>query len=130
MKTIKVLAAKAGLDGHDRGIKVLCHALRDAGMEVVYIGLKQTPQQIANTALQENVDFVALSILSGAHNYVLPEIAKLFKEKRVEIPIIAGGLIPEEDIGYLLKSGIKKVFEPNVSTKEVIQYLTERYSEK
>jgi len=124
------LAAKPGLDGHDRGIKVVCSALRDAGMEVIYTGLRQTPQQIVNAALEEDVDVIALSILSGAHDYLLPKVVDLLKEKQAEhIFLIAGGIIPKEDIPYLRKKGIREVFGPGTSTKEIVNYIRKHLSQ-
>jgi len=124
------LAAKPGLDGHDRGIKVVCSALRDAGMEVIYTGLRQTPQQIVNAALEEDVDVIALSILSGAHDYLLPKVVDLLKEKQAEhILLIAGGIIPKEDIPYLKKKGVCEVFGPGTSTKEIVNYIRKHLSQ-
>ncbi|MFO7599461.1 MAG: cobalamin B12-binding domain-containing protein [Candidatus Desulfacyla sp.] len=126
-KKIRVLAAKPGLDGHDRGIKVICNALRDSGMEVIYTGLRQTPQQIVSAALQEDVDVIALSILSGAHDILLPKVAKLLKEKGAEhILLLAGGIIPEEDIPALKDAGIREVFGPGTPTKEIVDYIEGR----
>ena len=120
-RKIRVLAAKPGLDGHDRGIKVICNALRDAGMEVIYTGLRQTPQQIVNVALEEDVDVIALSILSGAHDILLPRVADLLKENQAEhISLVAGGIIPEEDILVLKNRGIREVFGPGTTTKDII----------
>jgi len=124
------LAAKPGLDGHDRGIKVVCSALRDAGMEVIYTGLRQTPQQIVNAALEEDVDVIALSILSGAHDYLLPKVVDLLKEKQAEhILLIGGGIIPKEDIPYLKKKGVREVFGPGTSTKEIVNYIRKHLSQ-
>ena len=123
-KKIRVLAAKPGLDGHDRGIKVICNALRDSGMEVLYTGLRQTPQQIVGAALQEDVDVIALSILSGAHDILLPKVANLLKEKGAEhILLLAGGIIPEEDIPALKDAGIREVFGPGTPTREIVDYI-------
>jgi methylmalonyl-CoA mutase, C-terminal domain len=123
-KKIRVLAAKPGLDGHDRGIKVICNALRDSGMEVIYTGLRQTPQQIVSAALQEDVDVIALSILSGAHDILLPKVANLLKERGAEhILLLAGGIIPEEDIPALKDGGIREVFGPGTPTREIIDYI-------
>lgn len=121
-KTIRVLVAKPGLDGHDRGAKVIARALRDAGMEVIYTGIRQTPQMIAEAAAQEDVDVVGLSILSGAHMELFPEIVRRLKEKGMEdVIVIAGGIIPEEDREPLLRSGVRAVFGPGTSTQEIIQ---------
>jgi len=123
-RKIRVLAAKPGLDGHDRGIKVVASALMDAGMEVIYTGLRQTPRQIVETALQEDVDVVAMSILSGAHDYLFPEVMALLKEKKAEdILIIGGGIIPVEDIPALKACGIAEVFGPGTSTDEIVRYI-------
>lgn len=120
-RKIRVLAAKPGLDGHDRGIKVICNALRDAGMEVIYTGLRQTPQQIVRTAVEEDVDIIALSILSGAHDILLPKVVHLLKENQAEhISLLAGGIIPEEDIIALKTRGIREVFGPGTRTKDII----------
>lgn len=123
-RPIRVLVAKPGLDGHDRGAKVIARALRDAGMEVIYTGLRQTPEQIVEAAIQEDVDVVALSILSGAHNTLFPKITKLLKERGVEdILVIGGGVIPEEDIPFLKEHGIAEIFTPGTPTSAVIEYI-------
>ena len=123
-RKIRILAAKPGLDGHDRGIKVICNALRDAGMEIVYTGLRQTPQQIVNAALEEDVDIIALSILSGAHDILLPKVADLLKKNKADhILLLAGGIIPEEDIPVIKKRGICEVFGPGTTTKEIIDFI-------
>lgn len=124
---IRVLVAKPGLDGHDRGAKVIARALRDAGMEVIYTGLRQTPEQIVVAAEQEDVQVIGISILSGAHMYLLPEIIKLLKEKELEkdILVIAGGIIPEQDVEKLLNLGIKKIFGPGSSTTDIIEFIKE-----
>jgi len=130
-RKIRVLAAKPGLDGHDRGIKVVASALMDAGMEVVYTGLRQTPQQIVESAIQEDVDVIALSILSGAHDYLFPRIMDLLKEKEVEdILVLGGGIIPDEDIPTLKSSGIAEVFGPGTTTGDIINYITENFKRK
>ncbi len=116
-RPIRVLIAKPGLDGHDRGAKVVARALRDAGMEVIYTGLRQTPEQIAAAAVQEDVDVVGLSILSGAHNVLVPEVMASLKEKGGdEIAVVVGGIIPEKDIPHLRECGVKEVFLPGTST--------------
>jgi len=120
---IRVLVAKPGLDGHDRGAKVVARVLRDAGMEVIYTGLRQTPEMIAEAALQEDVDVVGLSILSGAHLELFPAIMERLKEKGVDAIVIAGGIIPEEDIPALQKIGVKAVFTPGASTEEIADYI-------
>lgn len=123
-KKIRVLAAKPGLDGHDRGIKVLASALMDAGMEVVYTGLRQTPAQIVEAALQEDVDVIAMSILSGAHDYHFPKVMELLKEKGIEdVLVIGGGIIPDEDIPALKECGIAAIFGPGTNTEEVVAYI-------
>ncbi|AZR72813.1 methylmalonyl-CoA mutase [Anoxybacter fermentans] len=125
-RKIKVLVAKPGLDGHDRGAKVVARALRDAGMEVVYTGLRQTPEQIVNAAIQEDVDVIGLSCLSGAHNTLFPKIMKLLKEKNADdIMVIAGGIIPPDDHPGLKEIGIAKIFTPGTSTQDIIQFIKE-----
>src|SRR5690554_6701651 len=124
-KSIRVLVAKPGLDGHDRGAKVIARALRDAGMEVIYTGLRQTPEQIVAAAIQEDVDVVAMSILSGAHNQLFPKVVNLLKEEGVDdMLIIGGGVIPEDDIPKLKEAGIEAIFTPGTPTKEVIEYIS------
>jgi methylmalonyl-CoA mutase C-terminal domain/subunit len=125
-KRIRVLAAKPGLDGHDRGIKVVASALMDAGMEVIYTGLRQTPVQIVEAAIQEDVDVIALSILSGAHDYLFPRIMDLLREKNAsDILVIGGGIIPDEDITPLKEAGIAEIFGPGTNTQEIVQYINE-----
>ena len=126
-RPIRILIAKPGLDGHDRGAKVVARALRDAGYEVIYTGLRQTPEQIASAAVQEDVDAVGLSILSGAHNALLPEVTRLLKDQGAEdILVFAGGIIPEQDIAVLKGSGIDEIFLPGTSTKDIVRYLQDR----
>ncbi|MFQ6083972.1 MAG: cobalamin B12-binding domain-containing protein [Candidatus Aminicenantia bacterium] len=123
-RKIRVLIAKPGLDGHDRGAKVVARALRDAGMEVIYTGLRRTPEEIVSTAIQEDVDVIGLSILSGAHNFLFPRIMELIKEKGMEdVLIFAGGIIPEKDIPKLKKIGISEIFLPGTSTEEIINFI-------
>jgi methylmalonyl-CoA mutase C-terminal domain/subunit len=123
-KKIRVLAAKPGLDGHDRGIKVIASALMDAGMEVIYTGLRQTPQQIVEASIQEDADVIAMSILSGAHDYLFPSVMELLGEKGVDdILVIGGGIIPEEDIPALKESGISEIFGPGTYTDEIVDYI-------
>jgi methylmalonyl-CoA mutase C-terminal domain/subunit len=123
-RKIRVLVAKPGLDGHDRGAKVVARALRDAGMEVIYTGIRQTPQMIVEAAVQEDVDVVGLSILSGAHLELFPEIIEGLRKKGLgEVVVVAGGIIPEEDIPKLKEMGIKAVFGPGSSTKEIIDFI-------
>ena len=118
--------AKPGLDSHDRGAKVVARALRDAGMEVIYTGLRQTPEQIVETVLQEDVDILGLSILSGAHMTLFPKITELMKQKRLDdVVVFAGGIIPEEDIPSLKQLGIKEIFGPGTPTKTVVSFVKE-----
>ena len=128
---IRVLVAKPGLDSHDRGAKIVARALRDAGMEVIYTGLMQTPEQIAQTALQEDVDVIGLSILSGAHITSFSEIMGLLKQKGMkDVLVIAGGIIPDEDILALKKLGIKEVFGPGTPTETIVEFIREKISVK
>lgn len=123
-RPIRVLVAKPGLDGHDRGAKVIARAFRDAGMEVIYTGLRQTPEQIAETAVQEDVDVVSLSILSGAHNTLLPKVVQCLKEKDGgDKLILAGGVIPPDDIPYLKSKGIAEIFLPGTPVSEPIEFI-------
>jgi methylmalonyl-CoA mutase, C-terminal domain len=120
-KKIRVLIAKPGLDGHDRGAKIIARALRDAGMEVIYTGLRQTPEQIVSAAVQEDVDAIGLSILSGAHNVLFPEIMRLLKEEGAQdIVVVAGGIIPEQDIPKLKAMGIREIFLPGTTTSSAV----------
>ena len=124
MRPIRVLVAKPGLDGHDRGAKVIARALRDAGMEVIYTGLRQTPEQIVRAAVDEDVDVVAMSILSGAHNHLLPKVAGGLKAEGVEdVLILGGGVIPETDISNLKTQGIEAVFTPGTRTETVVSFI-------
>lgn len=121
---IRVLIAKPGLDGHDRGAKVIARAFRDAGMEVIYTGLRQTPEQIVETAIQEDVDLIGLSCLSGAHNTLFPRIVELLKAKdAADIKVIGGGVIPSEDIPFLKEKGILEIFTPGTTTTTCIDYV-------
>ena len=123
-RKIRVLIAKPGLDGHDRGAKVIARALRDAGMEVIYTGIRQTPEQIANAAIQEDVDVVGLSSLSGAHNNLFPRVVQILREKGAEdILVFGGGIIPVDDIPELKRAGIRKIFQPGASTEDIIKYI-------
>jgi methylmalonyl-CoA mutase C-terminal domain/subunit len=125
-KKIRVLIAKPGLDGHDRGAKVVARALRDAGMEVIYTGLRQTPEQIVETAIQEDVDVIGLSILSGAHTHIFPKVMELLKENDIkDIVVMGGGVIPEEDIPELKKVGIAEIFTPGTDTRDIIKFIKE-----
>ncbi len=126
MEKIRVLVAKPGLDGHDRGAKVISRALRDAGMEVIYTGLRHTPEQIVETALQEDVDVVALSLLSGAHTHLFPRIVELLRQRGLgDVLVIGGGVIPEADIPALKAVGIAEVFTPGASTAAVVDFIRE-----
>ena len=121
---IRVLIAKPGLDGHDRGAKIIARALRDAGMEVIYTGLRQTPEMIASAAEQEDVDVIGLSILSGAHNTLCPQLMELLRSKHMEdVAVLVGGIIPEADIPALKKAGIAEVFLPGTSTQEIVNFV-------
>ena len=121
---IRVLVAKPGLDGHDRGAKVVARALRDAGFEVIYTGLRQTPEQIAEAALQEDVNVVAMSILSGAHGHLFPKVVGLLKEKGMEdVLVVGGGVIPDADIPALKEAGVAEVFTPGTPTTDVIEFI-------
>jgi methylmalonyl-CoA mutase C-terminal domain/subunit len=121
---IRVLVAKPGLDGHDRGAKVIARALRDAGMEVIYTGLRQTPEMIAAAALQEDVDAVGVSILSGAHNTLCPRIVQLLREKGMNnVLVLVGGIVPQEDLPKLKQAGVAEVFLPGTSTEDIVQFL-------
>jgi len=124
-KKIRVLIAKPGLDGHDRGAKVIARFLRDAGMEVIYTGLRQTPEQIVSAAIQEDVDVIGLSILSGAHMVILPRVLELLREKGVagQITLVAGGIIPDADIETLKKAGVAEIFQPGTSSQEIIDFI-------
>ncbi|MEW6545353.1 MAG: cobalamin B12-binding domain-containing protein [Bacillota bacterium] len=126
-RPVRVLIAKPGLDSHDRGAKVVARALRDAGMEVIYTGLHQTPEQIAETAVQEDVDVVGLSILSGAHNTLVPRVVELLREKgREDVLVLVGGIIPEEDVPFLQEHGVAAVFGPGTSTEAIARFVKER----
>jgi len=121
---IRVIVAKPGLDGHDRGAKVVARALRDAGMEVIYTGLRQTPETIFSACIQEDADVVCLSSLSGAHDYLFPKVASLFRENRVDdVLILGGGIIPEEDVPALKQAGIAEIFGPGTRTQDIVDYI-------
>ncbi|MBN2874341.1 MAG: cobalamin B12-binding domain-containing protein [Spirochaetales bacterium] len=123
-RKIRVLVAKPGLDGHDRGAKVIARALRDAGMEVVYTGLRQTPEQIVTASIQEDVDVIAMSILSGAHNHLFPRVMELLREKNIDdVLVIGGGVIPDDDIPGLKAAGIAGVFTPGSPTSEIVAFI-------
>jgi methylmalonyl-CoA mutase C-terminal domain/subunit len=123
-RPIRVLIAKVGLDGHDRGAKVIATALRDAGMEVIYTGLRQTPEMVVNAALQEDVDVIGVSILSGAHNTVFPKIIQVMKEKELkDVLLIGGGIIPDDDMLSLNEQGVARLFAPGTSTVDIVSYI-------
>jgi methylmalonyl-CoA mutase, C-terminal domain len=123
-RPIRVLVAKVGLDGHDRGAKVIATALRDAGMEVIYTGLRQTPEMVVNAALQEDVDAIGISILSGAHNTVFPKVAQMMREKEMhDVLLTGGGIIPEDDMEALHQQGVGRLFAPGTPTGEIADYI-------
>ena len=123
-RKIRVLVAKPGLDGHDRGAKVIARALRDAGMEVIYTGLRQTPEMIVNSALQEDVDVIGLSILSGAHNAIVPRVSELLRQHKMEdVLLVIGGIIPEQDFEAMKKAGVAGIFNPGTSMDEIVQFI-------
>lgn len=125
-RPVRVLVAKVGLDGHDRGAKVIATALRDAGMEVIYTGLRQTPEMVVNAALQEDVDAIGISILSGAHNTVFPKVMQLMKEKGMnDVLLTGGGIIPADDMKVLNDQGVGKLFPPGTPTTEIVNYITD-----
>ncbi len=127
---IRVLVAKPGLDGHDRGAKVIARALRDAGMEVVYTGLHQTPEQIVDAALQEDVDVLALSILSGAHPTLVPRIMDLIKQNHLDdMLVLLGGIIPDDDVPRMMNAGVARVFGPGTDTQDIVAFIRERVSD-
>jgi methylmalonyl-CoA mutase C-terminal domain/subunit len=128
-RKIRILLAKPGLDGHDRGIKVIAAALRDAGMEVIYTGLRQTPEQIVAAAIQEDVDGIGMSILSGAHMTLFPAVVNLLKKNNAEsIAVFGGGIIPDEDIEKLGQAGVDRLFTPGATTKEIVDYINQKFS--
>jgi len=123
-RPIRVLVAKCGLDGHDRGAKIIATALRDAGMEVIYTGLRQTPEMVVNAALQEDVDAIGISILSGAHNTIFPKIIKLMKEKEMnDVLLTGGGIIPDDDMKELNEMGVGRLFPPGTTTTAITDYI-------
>jgi methylmalonyl-CoA mutase C-terminal domain/subunit len=125
-RKVRVLVAKPGLDGHDRGAKIVARALRDAGFEVIYTGLHQTPEQIVATAIQEDVDAIGLSVLSGAHNFLFPRVLELLREKGADdIAVFGGGIIPAEDIQALKAMGVKELFTPGTSTQDIIRFVSD-----
>ncbi len=130
-KRIRVLMAKAGLDGHDRGVKVIARALRDAGMEVIYTGLHNTPEQVVRAALQEDVDVIGVSILSGAHMTIFPRILELMKEYGMEdVLLIGGGIIPDDDKQKLKEMGVREIFGPGASTEEIVEFIRREVHEQ
>ncbi len=123
-RRIRVLVAKPGLDGHDRGAKVVARALRDAGMEVIYTGLRQTPEQIVSAAVEEDVDAIGISILSGAHNTIVPRICELMKKEKLDdVLLVVGGIIPDDDIPALKQAGVSAVFQPGASMQEIVEFI-------
>ncbi len=125
-RKIRVLASKPGLDGHDRGVKVLCAALRDAGMEVIYTGLRQTPEQIVSAAIQEDADVIGMSILSGAHTHLFPRVMELLREKGInDVLVLGGGIIPKDDIPALKQAGIAEIFGPGTYSKDIVSFIKE-----
>jgi methylmalonyl-CoA mutase C-terminal domain/subunit len=125
-RRIRALVAKPGLDGHDRGAKIIARAFRDAGFEVIYTGLRQTPEQVVNAALQEDVDVVGLSVLSGAHMTLCPRIVELMKKEGLDdVPVIVGGIIPDADAAQLKALGIREIFQPGASTEDIVRYVRE-----
>jgi isobutyryl-CoA mutase small subunit len=130
-RKIRILTAKVGLDGHDRGIKVISRALRDAGIEVVYTGLHQTPEMVVETAIQEDVDGIGISLLSGAHMTLFPEVLRLLRERGADdIVVFGGGIIPEEDIRALREMGVARIFSPGASLDEVVAFVKEAFAER
>jgi methylmalonyl-CoA mutase C-terminal domain/subunit len=130
-RKVRVLVAKPGLDGHDRGAKVIARALRDAGFEVIYTGLHQTPEMIVNAAIQEDVDFVGMSILSGAHNHLFPRVVELLREKGAGDKIVfGGGIIPQEDVIALKEAGIVEIFTPGASMQGIVAFVKEKMAER
>jgi methylmalonyl-CoA mutase C-terminal domain/subunit len=130
-RPIRVVVAKAGLDGHDRGAKVVARGLRDAGMEVIYTGVHQTPEQVVETALQEDADAIGLSLLSGAHNYLFPRVSELMKEKGMDdVLLFGGGIIPEDDIPNLKEHGVERIFPPGASLEDITAYVREAVAKR
>jgi len=130
-RPIRVVVAKAGLDGHDRGAKVVARALRDAGMEVIYTGVHQTPEQVVETAAQEDADAVGVSLLSGAHNFIFPRIRELMTERGMDdVLLFGGGIIPEDDVAFLRGHGVERVFQPGSSLEEIVTYVRAAVAER
>ena len=131
MRKLRVVIAKPGLDGHDRGAKVIARALRDSGMEVIYTGLRQTPEQIVTAALQEDVDAIGISILSGAHNTILPRICEMLRAQGLDnVMLLVGGIIPDEDIPGLKQGGVTEVFQPGASTQDIVEFIRSRVKQR
>ena len=131
MRNIRVVIAKPGLDGHDRGAKVIARALRDAGMEVIYTGLRQTPEQIASAALQEDADVIGLSIISGAHNHIAPRLMEILKEKELDdVLVLIGGIIPDVDIPKLKAIGVKGIFLPGTAMQDIVEFIHHNVRER
>ena len=125
-RKIRVLVAKPGLDGHDRGAKVIARALRDAGMEVIYTGLRQTPEMVVGAALQEDVDVIGLSILSGAHNAIVPRVMDMLREKKMDdVLVLVGGIIPDQDVDALKKAGVAAIFQPGTAMDDIVKFIRE-----
>ena len=127
-KQLRILIGKPGLDGHSRGAKLIARALRDAGMEVIYTGIRQTPEQICKAAIQEDVDMIGISILSGAHLALIKDVISQLKKEDVDIPIIVGGIVPKKDVNKLESLGVKRVFGPGISTDEVVKYVRDYFA--
>jgi methylmalonyl-CoA mutase C-terminal domain/subunit len=131
LKPIRVLVAKPGLDGHDRGAKVIARALRDAGMEVIYTGLRQTPEMIVNAALQEDVQVIGLSILSGAHNAIVPRVMELLRDKEMtDVLVVVGGIVPDQDAAELKAQGVAAVFQPGASLDGIVEFIRSSVAQK
>jgi methylmalonyl-CoA mutase, C-terminal domain len=125
-RRIRVLVAKPGMDGHDRGVKVIARALRDAGMEVIYTGLRQTPEMIVNASLQEDVDVIGLSILSGAHNIIVPRVMEMLKQNEMtDVMVLVGGIIPDQDVASLKETGVAAVFLPGTPMEDIVRFIRE-----
>ena len=125
-RRIRVLVAKPGMDGHDRGVKVIARALRDAGMEVIYTGLRQTPEMIVNASLQEDVDVIGLSILSGAHNVIVPRVMEMLKQNEMtDVMVLVGGIIPDQDVTSLKENGVAAVFQPGTPMNDIVRFIRE-----
>jgi len=130
-RPLRVLIAKPGLDGHDVGAKLVCRALMDAGMEVIYTGLRQTPEQIVSAAIQEDVDVIAMSVLSGAHNYLFPRVMELLRDKGIQdVLVMGGGIIPDEDVSPLQEAGIAAIFGPGTDTGDIITFIRENIKKR